>query len=391
MLGVRDRIPALAGATYLDNAGAGLPPLSVTKAMNDFVADWAKHGEHWDQWLLDVLECRNLFGRLVGARKDEVGVVPNVSVGLAALASAVDFRKRRRVVTSDLNFPTNVVLWQRMREAGIVKTVELLKNRDGVVPIEDWEKAINDDTAVVAVDYASWFSGYREHVREIAELAHDHGALIFVDGFHGLGVFPIDVKLDGIDALCGGFYKWLCGPHGAACVYVNAGVLEHLEPSYIGWLGIEDNVLERVLEGRDPFDVPFQMETARPSATSARFEWGTWAAVVVKGAVEALKFAMEIDPASRFEIIGRRKRELLDGLRELGVKTLASKDERNPGSGITTFSTRDHKTLVRKLAERKIIVSGRFNHVRVAPHFYNTGDEIDALLGALKPELSGLS
>ncbi len=387
MIRVRERIPGLSARTYLDSAGAGLPPTSVTRAMSEFVADWSKHGEQWDEYLMDVIECRQFFARLVGAKGNEVGVVPSVSVGLAALASSVDFSKRRKVVTSSLNFPTNVVLWQRMRESGLAKEVRVLGHQNGVVPIDSWERAIDDETAVVAVDYVSWFSGYRELVREIAEIAHKHGALTFVDAFHGLGVFPIDVKLDGVDALCCGFYKWLCGPHGAACVYVNEKELKNLEPSYIGWMGIRDNVIERAQAKRDPFDVPFEMESATPSATAARFEWGTWAAVVVRGAVEALKFALETGPASRFEGISTRRKELLEGLRELDVKVLGPVEEKNPGSGIVTFETDDHKTLVRRLAEKKVMVSGRFSHIRVSPHFYNTSEEIDSLLDALKAEL----
>ncbi len=336
--------------------------------------------------MMAVLECRRLFAHLVGAVRDEVGIVPSVSVGLAALASSVDFSRRGKVVTSSLNFPTNVVLWQRMRESGLVKKVEVLKHRNGVMPIESWEKAVDDETGVVAVDYVSWFSGYREHVREISEIAHKHGALIFVDAFHALGVFPIDVKRDGIDALCGGFYKWLCGPSGAGCLYVNGEKLKELKPSYIGWIGIKDNVIERVEAKRDPFDIPFSLESAAPSPTAARYEWGAWAAVVVAGAVEALEFALETDPASRFEIIRRRRGELLAGLGKLQVATLAGGE--NAGSGIVTFAAKNHETLVRKLADRKIIVSGRFNHIRVSPHFYNNREEIGTLLDALRAELS---
>ncbi len=359
--------------------------------MSEFVADWSKHGEQWEEWLMDVLECRRLFARLVGAKGTEVGVVPSLSDGLAALASSVDFSRRRKVITSSLNFPTNVVLWQRMRESGLVKEVRILGHQDGVVPIESWENAIDDDTAVVAVDYVSWFSGYREKVREIAEIAHKHGALTFVDAFHGLGVFPIDVKRDGVDALCCGFYKWLCGPHGEACLYVNGKELKNLEPSYIGWMGIRDNVIERIQAKRDPFDVPFEIESATPSATAARFEWGTSASVVVKGAVEALKFALETDPASRFEAIRKRRKELLEGLGELQVKVLGPVEDEDSASGIVTFGTEDHKTLVKRLAEKKIVISGRFNHIRVSPHFYNTSEEIDTLLHELKAELGRLS
>ncbi len=383
-LTVRGQIPSLAQMTYLDNAGAGLPPLSVTKAMKEFIEDWSQKGEHWEAWLQDVLELRQLFGRLIGARSEEIGVVPSVSSALAAFAASLNYFKRNKVVTSSLNFPTNVILWQRMREAGLLKAVEVLPSRGGRIPFDAYEKAIDDETAIVSVDYVSWFSGYRERIREIAEIAHRHGAIMAVDGFHALGVFPFDVKKDGIDVFVNGFYKWMCGPHGVACIYADSKLLPDLKPSYIGWHGIKDNVIERIQAGRDPFDVPFPIDSATPSATAARFEWGTWASVTVKGAIEAVKFAFDTDVAARYETIKRRRTRLMEGLRRKGVEILTPSEDVNPGGGIVTFGTKDHKKLVSDLMKEKIVVSGRFNHVRVSPHFYNTDEEIDTFLEALK-------
>ncbi len=382
---VRHRIPRLSSVTYLDSAGAGLPPTSVSEAMRGFIDDWSKHGENWGKWLLDVVELRRVFGELIHANKEEVAVVPSVSVGLAALASSVNFSKRRKVVVSSLNFPTNILVWQRMKEAGLLRSVDVLKQDGGMVPIEVWEKAIDEETAVVSVDYVSWFSGYRERVREITELAHKRGALVVADGFHGLGVFPVDVKRDGVDALVGGFYKWLCGPHGAACLYLNESQLGDLSPAYIGWHGIRDNVVERVLANRDPFDVPFDTDRAEPSATAARFEWGTWAMVVVMGAIEAVKFALETKSDLRFDVIRRRRAELTSGLASLGVKMLTPDQGANSGGGIVTFEVKDHKAIVAKLTAMGIAVSGRYGHVRVSPHFYNTSDEVQTFLDALGP------
>jgi len=383
-LRVREEIPALEKLTYLDSAGAGLPPISVTDAMLKFVTNWSQKGELWEEWLLDVLELRRRFAALIGAKKEEVGVVPSVSVGLAALASSFNLSKRKKVVVSDLNFPTNAILWQRMRESGLLKEVEVLKQKNGKVSLEDWERAIDEETAVVSVDYVSWFSGYREHVRELAEIAHDNGALLVVDAFHALGVFPISVKADRMDALVCGFYKWLCGPHGAACVFLNEGHLDSVKPSYIGWHGVEENVIERIQAGRDPFDVPFPLERATPSKTAARFEWGTWASVVVKGAIESLKFAERFDSASRFEVIRKRREELVEGLRGLKKRVLTPLLDESLGGGIVTFETENHAKLVKGLAEKRIVVSGRYDHVRVSPHFYNTSEEVEGFLLALK-------
>ena len=345
--------------------------------------EWSREGERWEDWLADIVKLRKLFAKLIGARDNEVGVVPSASLGLVELASSLDLSKKK-VVVSDLNFPSNILLWQRMRESGLLKKVVVLRGRNGIVPLEAWERAIDEETAAVAVDYVSWLSGYRERVREIADLAHRMDAVALVDAFHGVGVFPIDVKRDGVDGLVCGFYKWLCGPHGAACVFLDEKRLDSMKPAYLGWFGVKDNVIERAQVKRDPFDIPFPADKAEPSATAARFEWGTSAAVVVRGAVEAMKFALSTDPGSRFRVITRRKEELITGLRGLGKKMLTPPLEESPGGGIVTFESKDQRLLVEKLAAKRIVVSGRYNHLRVSPHFYNTAEEIDQLLRALR-------
>ena len=384
LVGVRQTIPALSTRTYLDSAGAGLPPLSVTRAMREFVERWSREGERFEEWLDDILKLRERFAELIGARDNEVGVVPSASIGLVELASSLDLSKRKKVVVSDLNFPSNVLLWLRMRESGLLKKVVVLRGRNGIVPLDAWERAIDEETVAVAVDYVSWLSGYRERVREIVDLAHRRGAVALVDAFHGVGVFPIDVKRDGVDGLVCGFYKWLCGPHGAACVFLNEERLNSMKPAYLGWFGVKDNVIERAQVKRDPFDIPFPVDKAEPSASAARFEWGTSAAVVVRGAVEAVKFALSTEPGSRFRVITRRKEELVTGLRRMGKKMLTPTLEESPGGGIVTFEAREHKLLVEKLAAKRIVVSGRYNHLRVSPHFYNTAEEIELLLRALR-------
>jgi selenocysteine lyase/cysteine desulfurase len=212
--------------------------------------------------------------------------------------------------------------------------------------------------------------------------------LFVVDAFHALGVFPFDAKKDGVDVLVSGFYKWMCGPHGVACVYTNENVLQDLKPTYMGWHGVEDNVIERIQQNRDAFDVPFPHDRAGFAATAARFEWGTWATVAVIGALESMKFALESNADSRFQAIRKRRDELVEGLRKLGLKFLTPKvDAKHLGSGIVTFEAKNHRELVRKLASSRIMVSGRFGYIRVSPHFYNTQDDIDKLLEALKDSL----
>jgi cysteine desulfurase/selenocysteine lyase len=76
---IREQLPLIAKRVYLDNAGAGPPPRSVIESMQSFLDEWSSYGERWDTWLLEIVKARELFAKLIGAGREEVACVPNVS------------------------------------------------------------------------------------------------------------------------------------------------------------------------------------------------------------------------------------------------------------------------------------------------------------------------
>jgi cysteine desulfurase/selenocysteine lyase len=379
---VRQQIPLLKADVYLDSAGAGAPPLSVHAAMQSFLNEWRDYGEKWEAWLLEVVKTRELFGRLVNASLDEVACIPSVSSGLGAIASALPMKKGLNVVVSELNFPTNIYLWHALKRKGLISEVRLLKAKNGAVPISDHEKAIDDRTAAVSVDYVSWINGCREDIPAVARIAHSHGALMVVDAFHAVGVFPVDVRELGVDVLTCGTYKWLMGPHGTAFLYVKKESLKQLEPSVIGWHGISDSVVARVRSKQETFERPFDISNVKAADDATRFEWGTWSVITVVGTKAALEFAMKYNAEERGPLVERLNRRLVDGLQGKGEK-ITSPLEPGRRSGIVTFRVEDATAISKKLLEEHVVVAPRTNTLRVSPHFYNTDDEVDTLLSKI--------
>src|SRR5437870_12194568 len=212
------------------------------------MADWREYGENWEEWLPLIIESRRQFGKMIGGvRLDEIASVPNVTSALIGLASSLNYKPEGNIVISELNFPTNIYLWHLQKKHGRAKDVRLLhRDQNGTIPLEQWEKAIDDDTSIVSVDYVSWTNGCREKIREIAKIAHEHDAFVIADSFHSLGVFPLDVRQDGVDALVCGMYKWMQGANSALCVYTKDDRLKHLGPNYVEWLEVEDHVHRRL-------------------------------------------------------------------------------------------------------------------------------------------------
>lgn len=376
---VRSQIPLVARNVYLDNAGAGPPPLSVHGAMRLFLDEWRDYGERWEPWLLEIVRTRELFARLISARPEEVACVPSVTSGLAAIASALPLKSGQNVVVSELNFPTNVYIWHSMKEKGFLSEVRVLKAQNGQIPLSAFEKGIDDETAAVSIDYVSWINGCRENVQNISRIAHSHGALMVVDAFHAVGVFPVDVRRLDVDVLTCGTYKWLMGPHGTAFLYVKREILEQLKPAIVGWHGISDSVVARVLAKQDTFGRPFDLSRADPAKDATRFEWGTWAVIAVAGAKAAIEFTLKYPPEERAPLIERLRKRLIEGLGKR-AKRITSPLEEERGSGIVTFEVDDAVETARRLQEQRVVVAPRVNTLRVSPHFYNTEREVDTLL-----------
>ena len=126
--------------------------------MQSFLEQWRDNGEKWDEWLLEIVKARRSFAKLISSELQEVACVPNVTSALAAVAGSIKEPRQRNVVVSELNFPTNVYIWHSMRRKGLVSEVRVLKPKNRYVSISDFEKAIDDSTAAVSIDYVSWIN-----------------------------------------------------------------------------------------------------------------------------------------------------------------------------------------------------------------------------------------
>jgi len=381
---VRKQIPVTSRRAYFDNAGTGPPSIPVLNSINEFMADWREYGENWEEWLPLIIESRRQFGKMIGGvRLDEIASVPNVTSALIGLASSLNYKPEGNIVISELNFPTNIYLWHLQKKHGQAKDVRLLhRDNNGTVPLEQWEKAIDDDTSIVSVDYVSWTNGCREKIREITKIAHEHGAFVIADSFHALGVFPIDARQDGVDALVCGMYKWMQGPHGAAFVYTRRERLKDLDPNYIGWHGVQDSVARRLTSQQDLFGKPFNIEETIPAPDATMFEGGSWGVISIVGAKAALEFALKHDQTERSHRVLKVTEHLIEGLKKKGRKILTplQSDRR---SGIVVFEDPDPGATYERLKKLNITVASRVKALRASPHYYNTEEEIDKLLAAL--------
>src|SRR5438876_8685117 len=145
----------------------------------------------WYELWVDALDSlRGKVARVLGARREEVALAPSVSVALSAVASALDYAERPRVVLSDLEFPTLSYQWAVKPVAERV----FVPSKDGIHVSPDlFESAADDRTALVATSHVYYTSGAVQDIRAIAKVAHGHGALALIDAYQATGQLPTDV------------------------------------------------------------------------------------------------------------------------------------------------------------------------------------------------------
>ncbi|MEM1712874.1 MAG: aminotransferase class V-fold PLP-dependent enzyme [Acidilobaceae archaeon] len=380
-LDVRSKISILMDYVYLDNASSGPLPSPVVNSVSRFIRLWESKGEPWDEGLDSILNVRVLFSRLVNVSSDEVVCFPGVTYGLGYIISSLEVKRDSNIVVSSLNFPTSIIIARSMASRGLVREVRVATSTNGDIDLSVYEKLIDDNTSIVLVDHVGWLSGHVTDLREIARIAHSHGAIIVSDAFHSIGVLPVDAKSLDVDILITGSYKWLMSIHGAAVAYIRREILQSINPAFSGWLSVEDSVIQRKIRGEYEFSRPIDTSKLELSRDPTRLEPGTLPLISFVALEEALRFIIENDAPGKYSNHTWRLAEYLaEELENMGLQLYTPRENH---SAIITFKHKNPESIVRELEKYKIRVAARPSLVRVSPHFYNNKDDIDKLIEKL--------
>jgi kynureninase len=370
----RDEFPVLKRKAYLISASLGPVSRRSQEYLQEYIDAWATKGAPDHVWMEDIFprmaNVKRTFGTLVGADPDELAITVNVSLAVSAVLSCVDFTKRKKVVLSELDFPTNghVALAYRRRGAEVV----FLPSPDGLtVPVEAYRDAIDEDTALVLINRVLYRSSALLDAKEVSRLAREAGAWSMVDDFHGAGVIPVDVHDLGCDFYTTGVLKWLCGGPGLTFLYARRDLLSQLEPLVTGWFATNE-----------PFSFDLQHLEYHP--TARRLEHGTPAAPVSFIAQGGLDIITEVGPAP----IRERQQDLVEYVitraDEAGLPIRSPRDRNGRGGIVNVGVGPEAGKVCHALLDRDICTDYRGDGIRVSPHFFNTEEDVDRLFEGLR-------
>ncbi len=357
---------------YFDHAAVAPIPNPAAEAMVRWTREAAEFGGAlWLKWKGARESLRALAARLVGAEIDEIALVRSTTEGINLVAEGFPWQPGDNVVTLADEFPSNLYPWMNQARRGV--ETRRVETDDGRVDLNRLAEACDGRTRIISISWIGYASGWRNDLAAVAEIAHRHGALFFLDAIQGLGAFPLDVRRTPIDFFAADGHKWLLGPEGAGLFYIRREHLERIQPIGVGW--------NSVAQASDFSHIELKFKDS-----AARFEGGSSNMVGFAGLGASLELLMSLDIAA----IGERILELTDlachRLVEAGATIAIHRDNQDRSSGIVLFAWpgRDPQSVRRQLLDRKVLVSCRAGKLRISPHAYCNEADIDRLVDELR-------
>jgi selenocysteine lyase/cysteine desulfurase len=361
-------------AVYLDIAAHAVMP-RVAAAAAEAAIEANRFPHHVDDAnFFDVPDAlRSSIATLIGGSAHEVALTTGASTGLQAIAHHIDWRRGDGIVIAGGDFPLHHAVWQPMEErAGAELTV--IAPRDGVIAADDVIDAITPRTRVVSLSHVRFDSGARLDTARVAAACRASGAWFVLDASQSCGALPIDVRELGADVLVSAGYKWLLGPYGTGFLWVKDARLDELLPGPFYWTGQDASDLFGSLR----FDGPTRSRDAK--------RWDA-AESAMQLNLNLAAFRASVDLVVRIgpENVLRHGRSLIDTLFKglpphCAPASPLEHDQRGAFGSFTADSPDATAALYRRLRAAHFIVSLRQGRIRVAPHLFNSVEQIGMLV-----------
>lgn len=364
LLAWRKEFPSLETSVHMISHSLGAMPRAAADHLREFAELWIEKSiTAWEVWLPEVDRAAARIGKLLGAPAGTVIMNQNVSTIQSVLASCFDYSPaRNKIVYSDMNFPSVSYVWKAEERRGA--QVHVVAS-DGVgVDVDALCAAIDERTVAVPISHVLFRSSYLQDAKRIVARAREVGARVILDTYQSLGTVPFDVVDLGVDFVCGGSVKWLCGGPGAAYLYVRKDLIPLYAPRVTGWFGHEK-----------PF--AFTMPEQRYADNVWRYVGGTPAIAAFYQARAGVEIIAQVGVDKIRAKSLRQTERLIAMVDEHGFKLGSPRAAARRG-GTVVFDFEGAGQVAAELNRRRYFCDHRPGAgIRVSPHFYTKDEELD--------------
>ncbi len=378
LLSWRKEFPVLDTCTYLVTHSLGAMPRKARAYLEQFADEWSIRGVRaWHEgWWEIGRTTGDLLAPILGVQAGTISMHQNVTVAMAIIASCHRFDGRRnRIAMTDLEFPSNMYLFEGFRRYGA--EIVYVPSADAMrTDLTRLLGAIDERTVLVPLSLVLFKSAYIQDAAAVIEKAHRVGARVILDVYQAAGTVPLAIERLGADFAVGGSVKWLCGGPGAGYLYVRPDLASELQPGIVGWAA-HARPFDFATGGIDYAEAPERFQSGTPNVPS------------LYSARAGYEIVREIGvPAIRQKSLGLTRR-LMDLAQESGFR-INTPDRDEERGGAVIIDVPDGKTVAEELIRREVIVDYRPGAgIRMAPHFYNTMEEIEHAMRVLDEIAAG--
>lgn len=361
--------------TWLSACRHGALPRIAVEALNEAIA-WKRSPPNLPDEAVGALPRRvkTALGRIVNAPAEDIVLGTSASFGINAIAAGARWREGDEVLCVDGDFPATVYPWLALEQRGV--TVRMIRPAGAVPDADEVARHITPATRVFCASWVCAFTGHAIDLEAIGALCRDRGVRFVVDGSQAVGARPIDVAAAPIDAISSCGHKWLCGPYGTGFAWISPEWRAEIDPGHVYW-----EAMHRVRNPGTLRDYAMRDDPGADAFDAAGlgffFQYAPWAAAVEYIAGRGVA---AID-ACNDGLVAR----LIAGL-DRDAYTLLSPATPPARSAIAVVSHRDaarNADIAARLAGDGVYLSLREGVLRVAPHLYNTTEDIDRTLELL--------
>lgn len=375
---IRSDLPVTRRVAYLNTGTAGPLPGVTAAAMEEAAAAELSEGrigmESFHGFFERLSGLRESLAGFLGADPDEIALTHHTTEGMNIGLWGIDWRPGDEIVTTTLEHGGGLLpIYLLHRRQGVKVTFVDCGHGGYEATLEAMRRALHPGVRMVVLSHVTYQTGAILPLREIADLAHEAGAAVLVDGAQSVGAIPVSMHEQGADFYAFPGQKWLCGPEGTGGLYVRRERLAELQQTYIGGFGVEFHSFRADRVGFEP------AEGAR------RYEVGSLYRPGIVGLATSLSWVGAAGPI--FPAIAELSRYCQERVRELpGAEVLTPASEQPSGLVTVRLPDVDVEACLAFLAGRGVLIrsipeNGAF---RISCGFYNTRQEIDRAVALLR-------